>query len=87
MHTVIVIGAGLASLVACLLLGHAWAGGMPGLVGGAKVFIPLWLAGAGVNLWIGVARAGYTVADELPIFIGIFAVPALLAGLVIWFVR
>jgi hypothetical protein len=40
MHTVIVSGGGFALSVACLLLGHAWGGGMPGLVLGAKLFIP-----------------------------------------------
>lgn len=83
MHTIIVLGAGLALLVACLLLGHAW-GAMPGLVQGAKLFIPLWLVGAFVNMWVGVSTAGYSWADELPIFLAIFALPAIVAGLVWW---
>ncbi|WP_431283803.1 hypothetical protein ACQW02_03030 [Humitalea sp. 24SJ18S-53] len=82
MHTVIVLGGGFALLLACLLLGHAW-GGMPGAVMGGRVFIPLWLVLAGVNLWVGTTH-GYTVAQELPIFLGIFAVPAVIAGLVSW---
>ncbi|TLY78292.1 MAG: hypothetical protein E6K49_06045 [Gammaproteobacteria bacterium] len=61
MHTIIVVGAGLALLLACLLLGHAFGAGMPGLVTGAKLFIPLWLVLSGVNMWMGVSRAG-TVA-------------------------
>jgi len=83
MHTVIVVGGGFALLLACVLLGHAW-GGMPGLVQGAKLFIPLWLLGAGINLWVGVHGAGYSVAEEFPIFLGIFAVPAVIAGLLWW---
>lgn len=83
MHTVIVIGGGLALLVACLLLGHAWGNGMPGVAPGAKVFIALWLVGAFINMWIGTTH-GYTWAEELPIFLGIFAVPAAIAGLVWW---
>jgi hypothetical protein len=84
MHTVIVIGGGFALLLACVLLGHALGGSMPGLVTGAKLFIPLWLIGAAINMWIGVRQAGYSAAEEFPIFLGIFGVPALVAGLVWW---
>ena len=41
MHTAIVLGGGFALLLACLLLGHAFGGGVPGAVSGAKWFIPL----------------------------------------------
>jgi len=82
MHTVIVLGGGFALMAACLLLGHAW-GGMPGLVAGAKLFIPLWLLGALVNMWVGTTH-GYSWGEELPIFLGIFAVPAVVAGLLWW---
>ena len=54
------------------------------LAGAAKLFIPLWLLVAGVNLWIGVTRAGYTVAEEAPIFLVVFAVPAAVALLLVW---
>lgn len=84
MHTVIVVGGGVALLVACLLLGHAFGGGMPGMVTGAKLFIPSWLIGAGLNMWIGVNRAGYSWTEEFPIFLGVFGVPAVIAGLVWW---
>lgn len=82
MHTVIVLGGGFALLLACLLLGNAW-GSMPGLIMGAKVFIPLWLVGAFVNMWVGTTH-GYSWAEEFPIFVGIFAVPAVVAALVWW---
>jgi hypothetical protein len=44
----------------------------------------VWLAVAAVNMWAGVAKAGYSVADELPIFLLIFALPAGLAVLLKW---
>ena len=84
MHTAIVLGGGFALLLSCLLLGHAFGGGMSGAVSGAKVFIPLWLVAAGVNMWLGVSQAGYSVGDELPIFLGVFALPAAVAGLLCW---
>jgi len=75
MHTLKVIAGGFILLAVCLLIGR---------LAGAKLFIPLWLLLAGVNLWIGVTRAGYTVADEAPIFLVVFAVPAAAALLLVW---
>jgi hypothetical protein len=49
----------------------------------AKLFIPLWLVAAGINMWVGVSKAGYSVADEAPIFLVVFAVPALVALLIL----
>jgi hypothetical protein len=42
------------------------------------------LLGAAVNMAIGVRRAGYTVAEETPVFLVVFAVPALLALFLRW---
>jgi hypothetical protein len=42
---------------------------------------------AGLNLWVGVMRAGYTLREELPIFLLIFTLPAVLALIVRWKVR
>jgi hypothetical protein len=85
MHTLKVIAGGFILLAVCLLIGR-WAGGTTaeGVAGAAKLFIPLWLLLAGVNLWIGVTRAGYTVAEEAPIFLAVFAVPAAAALLLVW---
>jgi hypothetical protein len=74
-HTIKVILGGLVLLALCILIGRA---------NGAKLFIPLWLLGAGINMWIGVTRAGYSVAEEAPIFLLVFAVPAAMALLVLW---
>jgi hypothetical protein len=49
-----------------------------------KIFIPVWLAVATVNLWIGVSKAGYTIRDELPILLIVFALPAAAAASAIW---
>ncbi len=54
------------------------------MVLGAKIFIPIWLVVAAVNMWIGVAKAGYSVVEELPIFLAIFALPAAAASFVWW---
>ncbi|MCI0562463.1 MAG: hypothetical protein MN733_28590 [Nitrososphaera sp.] len=54
------------------------------MVVAAKVFLPIWLVVALVNMWIGVAQAGYSVSEELPIFLLIFAVPGAAAVFVWW---
>jgi len=46
--------------------------------------LSLCLAATGPNMWIGVAKAGYSIADELPILLLLFAVPAAAAVLVRW---
>jgi hypothetical protein len=48
------------------------------------IFVVGWFAVAGTNMWFGVAKAGYAFREELPIFLLIFAVPALLAIFVKW---
>lgn len=88
MHTLKVIAGGLLLLGLCLVSGR-WLGGPTpamGLVTAAKVFIPLWLLGAGVNMWVGVAKAGYSVAEEAPTLVLVFAVPTAVALFVLWVV-
>lgn len=85
MHTVRVIVAGLALLGLCWLLARGLLGARrPWVVRGSQAFLPLWFLVAAVNLWIGVTRAGYTVAEELPIFLVVFGVPAAVAAAVWW---
>ena len=40
--------------------------------------------GTSVNMWLGVSKAGYTVADEAPVFALVFDVPAGVAAVVWW---
>ena len=47
-------------------------------------FVALWFAVAAANLWAGVARAGYSFREELPIFLLIFLLPAVIALLIRW---
>jgi hypothetical protein len=35
-------------------------------------------------MWVGVAKAGYSTAEELPIFLLIFSLPAAVAILLKW---
>jgi hypothetical protein len=78
MHTLSVIAMGLLLLGMCTLVGHA-IGGASGTAVATLVFLPLWFIGAGINLLVGVRKAGYPLADEAPIFVVVFAIPAAVA--------
>ena len=45
-------------------------------------FIVFWLLAALTNLWIGVAQAGYSLREEIAVFLVLFAIPAGIAALV-----
>jgi hypothetical protein len=47
-------------------------------------FVALWFVAAAVNRWVGVAKAGYSFMEELPIFFVIFLVPSAIAVAVKW---
>ncbi len=78
MHTVKVVSAGFGLLALCLLAGRH-TGGRQGAAKGATAFLPLWLLGSAANLYVGVKKAGYSVAEELPMAAGVFGGPALIA--------
>ena len=83
MRTLLIIVGGLVMLGACLLAAR-WLNVDAVTAVAAKFFIPLWLLIAAGNMWVGVTRAGYSIAEELPIVLIIFAVPAALASLLWW---
>ena len=80
MHTIMVVLGGFLLLGACLLAGRL----MKTMPIAALIFIPIWLAAALINLWLGVSRAGYSLAEELPVFLVVFAIPAVVALFIWW---
>jgi hypothetical protein len=82
-HTAIVIGIGLALLAACVFLGRL-VGGTAALSTSVLVFLPLWLIASAVNMAMGVKKAGYTMTEEAPVFLIVFAIPALVALFLRW---
>jgi hypothetical protein len=83
MHTVILVAGGFALLALFSFAGRAF-GGAHGIAIAAILFLPVWLIGAAINLYVGVTKAGYSVKEESPIFLLIFSVPAALAILLWW---
>lgn len=84
MHMLLVITGGAVLLGLFLLFGKLWGGNTAGLMLAAKIFIPIWLIVAIANLWVGVHHAGYSVREELPILLIVFAVPSAMAAAVLW---
>ena len=84
MHMLLVIAGGAALLCLFLLFGYLWGGAAKDFALAAKLFLPVWLLVAIANMWVGVAKAGYTAREEFPILLLIFSVPACLAAFVIW---
>ena len=83
-RTAIIIAIGLALLGVFVIVGRVSGLGLARLV---PWFVVLWMLVAGVNLWIGVARAGYSISEELPIFLIIFGIPAAAAIVLSRFLR
>ena len=85
MRTLLFLVAGLLLLAALLIIGKLFSEHYPAAPRIATVsFVALWLVIAGTNMWIGVAKARYSFADEAPIFLLIFGVPAVVGALFKW---
>ncbi len=77
MRTGLFLLSGFLLLAASLVLGKLFSANYPGATTVATVlFVVVWLAIALTNMWVGVAKAGYSVTEELPILALIFGVPA-----------
>jgi hypothetical protein len=50
-------------------------------------FVGIWFLVAAVNMYFGVERAGYAFQEELPIFLVIFLVPAIVAVVALRWLR
>jgi hypothetical protein len=85
MRTGLFLLVGFLLLAACLILGKLFAANYPAATTVATVlYIVLWLVITAFNMWTGVAKAGYSFAEELPVFALIFLVPAAAAILLKW---
>lgn len=80
MRTVIIICGGLALLASCLGTAKLVANfSASSTTTATTAFIVLWFLTAATNMWVGVARAGYSFQEELPVFLVIFLLPAAVA--------
>jgi len=81
MRTLIFILGGFALLAVCLGVAKLASGSPRAAV---TVFLVVWFFVAAGNMWMGVAKAGYSVSEELPVFLVLFGLPAAAALLVRW---
>ncbi|HBS84368.1 hypothetical protein ACTXPD_03865 [Vreelandella alkaliphila] len=79
MHTVMVILAGLVLLAVFVVLARIASIRFARLL---PVYLVVWLICTAINMWIGVSQAGYSVMQELPFLLIVFAVPAVVA--ILW---
>ena len=85
MRTAIIILGGFALLAACILVARRLGGGAAPPIGSAvAIFVVAWFVVAATNMWLGVARAGYSFREELPIFLLIFLLPTAAAIFLRW---
>jgi hypothetical protein len=83
MRTLLIILGGLVAWGVCLGVAR-FAGGLTARSAfiATVVFAIIWLLAAAYNLWVGVTRAGYSVMEELPIFLLIYLLPVAVAVVV-----
>lgn len=79
MHTIMVLLGGMVLLALTVLLARLVERPFRSLV---PWFLAVWFVCAAVNMWIGIQSAGYSFAEELPIFLLIFGLPAVAALIV-----
>jgi hypothetical protein len=85
MRTYLFLGAGVLMLAASCILGKLFSETYPtALAWSTGLFIVVWCALAALNLFAGVTRAGYGVAEELPIFLLIAGIPVVAMIVLRW---
>jgi hypothetical protein len=85
MRTALFLLSGLLLMASLLIVAKLFSEHFPSAPNWALALgLTLWLAATGANMWIGVAKAGYSAAEELPILLLLFAVPAAVALLARW---
>ncbi|HNL91222.1 MAG TPA: hypothetical protein PKH05_19230 [Nitrospira sp.] len=85
MRTIVILSSGLLVLAGLFLFSRLFLELFPSAVSWATYsFIAIWFFATAFNLWVGVTHAGYSVREELPIMLLLFAVPAGAALLARW---
>jgi hypothetical protein len=85
MRTILFLVSGLLLMSSFLIVAKLFSEHFPSAPNWALALgLGLWLAVTGSNMWIGVSKAGYSVAEELPILALLFLMPAVAAILVRW---
>jgi hypothetical protein len=85
MRTALFLLAGLLLLAAFGVLARLFSANYPAApLWATAAFVAVWLAITGFNMWVGVTQAGYAAAEELPILLMLFGLPAVVAIVLKW---
>ena len=85
MRTTLFLLSGFLLLAAVLILARLFSENFPSATVWATAgFIALWFLVTAGNMWVGVAKAGYSASEELPIFLLLFGVPVVAAIVLKW---
>jgi len=85
MRTALFLASGFLLLAAVLILARLFSENFSSATVWATVgFIALWFLVTAANMWVGVAKAGYSASEELPIFLLLFGTPAVAALVLKW---
>jgi hypothetical protein len=85
MRTTLFLVAGLLLLAAASILAGLFSETYPGASRLAiGIFLGAWFIICALNMWAGVTHAGYSVGEELPIFLLLFCIPTAVALLLKW---
>ena len=85
MRTGLFLLAGFLLLAASVVLARLFSPNYPAAgTWATAIFVAVWMALTGFNMWVGVAKAGYAATEELPILLLLFGVPAVVAVVLRW---
>lgn len=85
MRTALFLVSGFLLLAAVLIVARLFSENFSSAtVWATALFIALWFLVTAANMWVGVAKAGYSASEELPIFLLLFGVPAIAALVLKW---
>lgn len=84
-RTAIIIVVGVVATLAFLAVGAVVK--KVGIQSAVTHFLVAWAGVAVFNMGVGVFEAGYGVAEELPVLLAVFGVPAAVAGIGWWGAR
>jgi hypothetical protein len=85
MRTGLFLASGFFLMAAFLILARLFSEHFPSAgTSATAAFVALWLAITAANMWVGVAKAGYSVSEELPILLLLFGLPAAVAVFLDW---
>lgn len=85
MRSILILSVGFLLLSAFAIFSKLFVQHYPSATNWAMyVFAAIWLIATGFNMWVGVAKAGYSIGEELPIMLLLFLLPVVAAALLKW---